>query len=112
MRPGERYKLEVRFANTGAAPIEIAGMVVTTTVNGRNASGAGRALGEHGRPGAERAGPVALRHAARGPAQLVARGAAAHDPRRDLPQPARLERPGRAEALSAEHDELAQTGSS
>jgi hypothetical protein len=39
VRPGDRYKLEVKFANTGAAPIEIAGMVVTTAVNGRNAGG-------------------------------------------------------------------------
>jgi hypothetical protein len=40
VRPGERYRLEVRFANAGKSPIVIAGMVVTTTVNGRNAGGA------------------------------------------------------------------------
>ena len=39
VRPGERYKLEVRFVNAGTAPIGIAGMVVSTTVNGRNAGG-------------------------------------------------------------------------
>jgi predicted Ser/Thr protein kinase len=39
VRAGEKYKLEVRFANTGTAPIGIAAMLVTTTVNGRNAGG-------------------------------------------------------------------------
>ena len=37
--PGERYKLEVRFVNTGSAPIEIKDMLVTTTVNGRKSGG-------------------------------------------------------------------------
>ena len=37
--PGEKYKLEVRFVNTGAAPIVIKDMLVTTTVNDRKASG-------------------------------------------------------------------------
>ncbi len=37
--PGEKYRLEVRFANRGAAAIEIASMLVTTTVNGGRASG-------------------------------------------------------------------------
>lgn len=39
VKPGERYKLEVRFVNAGTAPIGIAAMLVTTTVNGRNAGG-------------------------------------------------------------------------
>ena len=38
--PGDRYKLEIRFVNNGAAPILIQGMLVTTTVNERKASGA------------------------------------------------------------------------
>jgi hypothetical protein len=38
--PGERYRLEVRFVNTGSAPIEIKGMLVTTTVNDRRSGGA------------------------------------------------------------------------
>ena len=37
--PGEQYKLEVRFVNTGAAPIEIKDMLVTTTVNERKSGG-------------------------------------------------------------------------
>jgi hypothetical protein len=37
--PGEAYKLEVRFVNAGRAAIEVQGLVVTTTVNGRRASG-------------------------------------------------------------------------
>jgi hypothetical protein len=37
--PGEAYTLEVRFVNAGRAAIEVQGLVVTTTVNGRRASG-------------------------------------------------------------------------
>jgi hypothetical protein len=37
--PGRAYELEVRFVNAGRAPIQIREMVVTTTVNGRRASG-------------------------------------------------------------------------
>ena len=39
VRPGERYKLEVRFVNAGASPIAIREMVVTSVVDGRNAGG-------------------------------------------------------------------------
>ena len=39
VRPGDRYKLEIRFVNAGGAPIEIKEMVVTNSVNGKNAGG-------------------------------------------------------------------------
>jgi serine/threonine-protein kinase len=39
VKPGEPYTLEIRFVNTGTAPIEIKDLVVTTTVNGRRATG-------------------------------------------------------------------------
>ncbi len=40
VRPGERFRLEVRLANAGNAPIEIAELFITTKVNGRNVGGA------------------------------------------------------------------------
>ena len=39
VRAGEPFRLEVRFANTGAAPIEIREMLVTRTVDGGKSTG-------------------------------------------------------------------------
>jgi hypothetical protein len=36
---GEKYTVKISFANEGAAPIQIASMLVTTTINGKKRSG-------------------------------------------------------------------------
>ena len=98
--PGERYKLEVRLVNTGTAADRDQGDAGDHDRERSKSQRPRCRLRQHGRPGPGRRGAVALRHAARGPAKLVARGRAAHDARRGLPQPAGLDRPGRR-ALTA-----------
>jgi hypothetical protein len=39
-KPGDKYTVEIGFANEGAAPIQIESMMVTTTINGKKRSGA------------------------------------------------------------------------
>jgi serine/threonine-protein kinase len=38
-KAGEKYTVQINFANDGAAPIQIASMIVTTTINGKKRSG-------------------------------------------------------------------------
>ena len=39
MKPGDTYTVKVSLSNEGSAPIQIKDMIVTTTINGRKASG-------------------------------------------------------------------------
>jgi hypothetical protein len=44
VKPGDRYKIRIYLLNEGNAPIQVQGLSIATTINGRSARGAVPAL--------------------------------------------------------------------